>query len=70
VVMFIHREDLLYSVDEWNRQHDLEEEPYPRGLADVLVAKHRNGPLGQIKLRFLSNLVKFDNLASEPVASS
>jgi len=70
VVMFIHREDLLYSVEEWNRQHDLEEEPYPRGLADVLVAKHRNGPLGQIKLRFLSNLVKFDNLASEPVASS
>lgn len=70
VVMFIHREDLLFSVEEWNRQHDLEQEPYPRGLADVLVAKHRNGPLGQIKLRFLSNLVKFDNLASEPVASS
>ncbi len=70
VVMFIHREDLLYSLEEWNRQHDLEQEPYPRGLADVLVAKHRNGPLGQIKLKFLSNLVKFDNLASEPVASS
>ena len=70
VVMFIHREDMLFSVEEWNRQHDLEQEPYPRGLADVLVAKHRNGPLGQIKLRFLSNLVKFDNLASEPVASS
>jgi len=70
VVVFIHREDMRCSVEEWNRQHDIEQDPYPRGIADVLVAKHRNGPLGQIKLRFLSSLVKFDNLASEPVVAS
>jgi len=70
VVVFIHREDMRCNVEEWNRQHDIEQDPYPRGIADVFVAKHRNGPLGQIKLRFLSSLVKFDNLASEPVAAS
>ena len=70
VVVFIHREDMRCSVEEWNRQHDIEQDPYPRGIADVLVAKHRNGPLGQIKLRFLNSLVKFDNLASEPVVAS
>jgi replicative DNA helicase len=65
VVLFIYRDDMYFSPEEWNKQHDIEKEPYPRGIADIIIAKHRNGPLGQLKLRFLGNIAKFDNLAQE-----
>jgi replicative DNA helicase len=70
VVIFIHREDLNYSPEEWGQVHDIEKEPYPRGIADIIIAKNRNGPLGQIKLRFLSRVVKFDNLEAELISAS
>jgi replicative DNA helicase len=50
--------------------HDIETEPYPRGIADIIIAKHRNGPLGQRKLRFLERVVKFDNLEAELISAS
>ena len=43
IVMFIHREDRFMSEEQWNRNHP--EEPYPRGLAELIVAKHRHGPV-------------------------
>ncbi|GAI12776.1 unnamed protein product, partial [marine sediment metagenome] len=46
VVIFIHREDMNYSPEEWSKVHDIEREPYPRSIADIIIAKHRNGPLG------------------------
>ena len=70
VVIFIHREDLNYSPEDWSKVHDIENEPYPRGIADIIIAKHRNGPLGQIKLRFLERVVKFDNVEAEPISAS
>jgi replicative DNA helicase len=70
VVIFIHREDLNYSPEDWSKVHDIENEPYPRGLADIIIAKHRNGPVGQIKLRFLERIARFDNLEAEPIAAS
>jgi replicative DNA helicase len=70
VVIFIHREDLNYSPEEWSKMHDIEREPYPRGIADIIIAKHRNGPLGQIKLRFLSRIAKFENIEAELVSAS
>jgi replicative DNA helicase len=70
VVLFIYRDDMYHTPEEWSKLHDIEKEPYPRGIADIIVAKHRNGPLGQIKLRFLNRTVKFDNLGSEPIAVS
>ena len=70
VVIFIHREDMNYSPEDWNKVHDIEREPYPRGIADIIIAKHRNGPLGQIKLRFLSRVVKFDSLEAELISAS
>ena len=34
------------------------------GIAEVIVAKNRNGPTGSIKLTFLKNLTRFENLAT------
>lgn len=36
-----------------------------RNIAEVIIAKHRNGPTGTIKLLFLPELTKFENLAAE-----
>ena len=44
VVMFLYRADMVYTGEEWERQHPDQE--YPRGIADVIIAKHRNGPTG------------------------
>ena len=62
IVIFISREDLHHTEEEWYKEHDIEKEPYPRGIADIIIAKHRNGPLGQVKLRFLNRFVKFGSL--------
>jgi len=62
VVLFIYRDDMYYTPEEWSKLHDIEKEPYPRGIADINIAKHRNGPLGQVKMRFLNKIAKFDNL--------
>lgn len=34
-----------------------------RGLAEILIVKHRNGPTGTVKLLFKAELTKFENLA-------
>ena len=54
VVAFIFREG-VYKKDD----PDLE------GLAEIIVAKQRNGPTGVIKLAFLHSCTRFENLASE-----
>jgi len=70
VVIFIHREDLNCSSEDWSRLHDIENEPYPRGIADIIIAKHRHGPLKKIKLLFLENITKFNNVQAEPISTS
>jgi replicative DNA helicase len=65
VVVFISRDEMYLNEDEWKKDHDIEAEPYPKGIADVIVAKHRNGPTGEVKLRFVSKTAKFDDLESE-----
>ena len=59
VVMFIHREDRNLTENEWYEQHPNEE--FPNGLADLIVAKHRHGPLGTIKLRFNGAMARFED---------
>jgi replicative DNA helicase len=41
--------------------YDANDQP---GIAEVIVAKNRNGPTGTIKLTFLKSLTRFENLAS------
>ena len=61
VVMFLHRDDVYFNEDEWDQQFP--GRPYPRNIADLIVAKHRNGPTGNLQLFFRDNLVRFDSLS-------
>jgi replicative DNA helicase len=60
IVMFIFREDAYYTEEDWD-QH-FPGRPYPRNIAEIIVAKHRHGPTGSVKLRFRDNLVRFEPL--------
>jgi replicative DNA helicase len=51
LVMFIYREE--YYNKETERQ----------GIADIIVAKHRNGPIDDVEMTFLSRYPKFANIA-------
>jgi replicative DNA helicase len=35
------------------------------GIAEIILAKHRNGPVGSIELRFFNNITRFENLDRE-----
>ena len=52
VVMFIYRDE--YYDKESERE----------GIADLIIAKHRNGPIGTMPLAFQDQFPKFANLAS------
>jgi replicative DNA helicase len=52
VVMFIHREE---QVDPDNIE--------VKGLAEILIAKHRSGPTGKVQLAFIERYTKFENVA-------
>lgn len=52
VVLFIFREELYDPDTPIDR----------RGLAEIIVAKHRNGPTGSAHLVFLGQYARFDNL--------
>ena len=61
IVMFLHREDVYFTEDEWDQQFP--GRPYPRNIADLIVAKHRNGPTGNLQLLFRNNFVRFDSFS-------
>ena len=54
LVAFIFREE-VYKRD----REDL------RGVADLIVAKQRNGPIGNVPLRFLGQFTRFENRAED-----
>jgi replicative DNA helicase len=64
VVLFIYRDEYYYKTeDEWIAAHHNDpDRPYPREMADVIIAKHRNGPTGKVQLRFRHNLAKFESV--------
>jgi replicative DNA helicase len=49
-VMFIYRDDAYNPETE------------RKGLADLIIAKHRNGPLGEVTLKWFAEQTKFGNL--------
>jgi replicative DNA helicase len=54
IVLFVYREE-LYQRDRENL----------RGVAEVLVSKSRNGPVGKVPLRFLGGFIRFENRSDE-----
>jgi replicative DNA helicase len=62
VVVFLSREEMYVSPEQWAQQHpEMPESAYPRGVATVHVAKHRNGPTGDVQLRFRHRLARFED---------
>jgi replicative DNA helicase len=55
VVLFIYRED-VYADKRDGRSGD-------DGIAEIIVAKQRNGPTGVVKLAFIREFTRFENLA-------
>jgi replicative DNA helicase len=55
IVMFIYRPEVY------------EEDTALKNLAEIIVAKHRNGPTGDVQLVFRKNLAKFENAATRNI---
>ena len=55
VVLFIFRDE-MYLVDG-------ERNPDTEGTAEIIIGKQRNGPTGAVKLAFLKQYTRFENLA-------
>jgi replicative DNA helicase len=54
--------DLVFFV--YRDEYYLGEESDQQGIAEVILAKHRNGPTGTVKLSFLRRYAKFADLAA------
>ena len=57
IVSFIYRPE-YYGIEEW----DDEDHSPSAGQAEFIVAKHRNGGLDNIRMKFIGNLGKFEDL--------
>ncbi|HEX4130086.1 MAG TPA: replicative DNA helicase [Pirellulales bacterium] len=55
VVMFVHRDEYYCSNDAERQQ--------VAGQADIILAKQRNGPVGEVKLAWRQDYTRFENLA-------
>ncbi len=53
VIMMIYREEVY------------EPNTTRKGIADIIIAKQRNGPVGEVHLTFLGEYTKFENLVAE-----
>ena len=56
VILLIYRED-VYDPNTTRK-----------GIADIIIAKQRNGPTGEVQLTFLGQYTKFENYAPESYA--
>jgi len=63
VVLFIYRDDYYYNREEWESQYP--DKDYPAGIADIIIAKHRNGPTGEVKLHFVPKSAKFTEISRQ-----
>jgi replicative DNA helicase len=59
VILFIYRDEVYHP-----------ETSPEKGIAEIIVAKQRNGPIGTIKMSWQGQFTKFDNLAHGQVQSS
>ena len=55
IVCFIHHPEYYTKSTVDSNNNDI------RGLAELIVAKHRSGAVGDVKLRFVSQFARFEN---------
>ncbi len=58
IVMFIYREDYYKNANE---EEEAAEKAANKGTATIIIAKHRNGPVGDVNLLFQGSITKFKN---------
>jgi len=51
VIAFIYRDE-VYNKDSPDK-----------GIAEIEISKHRNGPIGRVKLKYIDTYTRFENLA-------
>lgn len=57
VILFLYRDE-LYDPNTLDR-----------GIAEVIVSKQRNGPIGTVRTRFISDQIRFESLSQQGVGS-
>ena len=53
VILFVYRDEVYHP------------ETADKGTAEIIIGKQRNGPIGSVRLAFIGNLTKFENLAPD-----
>jgi replicative DNA helicase len=61
LIIFIHRPELYSKEDNPGKD---------KGIAEIIIAKHRNGPTKNIKLTFIGEFTRFENYTPEKVELS
>lgn len=51
LIVFIYRDEVYH------------EDSQDKGVAEIIIAKHRNGPIGRVKLTFRGQYTRFENIA-------
>jgi len=71
VVLFIHREDKDKRYQEATEVDNGFSNDFKKEFVDVevIIAKHRNGPVGAIKLHFKEEQTRFENISEESMGS-
>lgn len=59
VVLFLYRPE-VYGITAYTNGETGGEST--EGIAEIIVSKHRNGPIGEVKLRFVKEFARFENL--------
>jgi replicative DNA helicase len=61
MVVFIYRPE-YYKIDE-------DDKGPTKGMADIIIAKHRNGALSEIRMRFIDKFARFEELSEAPMGA-
>lgn len=56
LIVFIYRDEVYH------------EDSPDKGIAEIIIAKQRNGPIGTVRLTFLGQYTRFENFAEDPYA--